>query len=247
MSDISAPQQQIIAKLERFFRETTDSCPYGLPGPAVYRAAGVHRIPEELMGVLLAAGFRRNGNTVYTMNCPDCRGCRPIRLLTRQFQANRSQRRTLKKNRDIAVEIAPLAPSREKLALLQKFFDRRFPERPNNAHDYYSGFFLNNAGFSLETTYRLDGELLGTAIIDLGATWMNAVYFYFDPDHADRSLGTFNILQLIDLCRKHGLAELYLGFWIAEAKAMRYKAAFLPHQIFQHNRWQTVESRPENI
>lgn len=244
MSDKSTPQHQLIARLERYFHESAAPCPYNLPGPAVYRAAGVERMPPDLLGMLLAAGFRRNGNTIYSMNCPGCQACRPIRLLPDQFRPNRSQRRALKKNRDIAVEFGPLAPTREKLALLEKFFRHRYPGRHNNAHDYYSGFFLSSAEFSLEATYRLDGQLVGTAIIDLGSSWLNAVYFFFDPDQADRSLGTFNILRLVELCQQHGLAELYLGFWIAEAKAMRYKAAFLPHQILRQGQWQTVASRP---
>lgn len=199
------------------------------------------------MGILLATGFRRNGDSIYTMNCPDCRACKPIRLLPRHFKPNRNQRRTLTKNRDIAVELGPISPTREKLTLLDKFFHHRFPGRNNNAHEYYSGFFLNSAGFSGEATYRLNGQLVGTAIIDLGPSWINTVYFFFDPDHTDRSLGTFNILQLIELCQRHGLAELYLGYWIAEVKAMRYKAAFLPHQLFQQGEWQTVSTRPSNI
>lgn len=247
MSDISAHQQQIIDKLGRFLHETIAACPYGLARPAVYRAAAFNRIPPDLMGVLLAAGFRRNGNTIYTMNCPGCQACNPIRLLPDQFIPNRSQRRTLKKNLELSVEFGPLTPTPGKLALLEKFFHHRYAGRNNNAHDYYSGFFLSNSGFSLEATYHLHGQLVGTAIIDVGSSWMNAVYFFFDPDHSERSLGTFNILQLIELCKQHGLAELYLGYWIAEVRAMRYKAAFLPHQILRQGGWQTVESRPNNI
>lgn len=244
MLDISA--SQILDRLDDFFPESAAPCPYGLPKTAVYRAAGVYRMPPELMGVLLAAGFRRNGNTIYTMKCPECQACTPIRLIPDQFSPNRSQRRTLKKNLDITVELASLAPTGEKLALLEKFFQHRYPGRNNNAHDYYAGFFLTNAEFSFEATYRLAGRLVGTAIIDAGATWMNAVYFFFDPDLADRSLGTFNILQLLELCRKHGLKELYLGFWIGEVRAMRYKAAFLPHQLFRQGEWQTVNCRPDS-
>lgn len=247
MSDISAPQQQIIDRLDRFFLESAADCPYGLARPAVYRVAGFNRIPPELMGALLAAGFRRNGNTIYTMNCPGCQACKPIRLLPDHFIPNRSQRRTLKKNQEISVEFGPLIPTQEKLALLEKFFHHRYPGRNNNAHDYYSGFFLSNSGFSLEATYRQRGQLVGTAIIDLGSSWMSAVYFFFDPDHSERSLGTFNILQLIELCKQHGLAELYLGYWIAEVKAMRYKAVFLPHQLLHQGHWKAVNSRPNNI
>ena len=77
------------------------------------------------------------------------------------------------------------------------------------------------------------------SIVDIGAAWLNAVYFFFDPAEAPRSPGVFNILNLINLCRQHDLEYLYLGYTIAEVQAMRYKAAFLPHQLLINGTWQT--------
>ncbi len=194
------------------------------------------------MGTLLAAGYRRNGNNVYTMRCPDCRDCRPIRLAVRQFIPNRSQRRTLRNNHDVTIELGPLVPNSEKIALLEKFFAQRFPGRNNSAIDYYAGFFLNSSDFSIEIRYLQDDRLIGLGILDVGSSWLNAVYFFFDPDKSRRSLGTFNILQLINLCREYGLEHLYLGYTITAIQAMRYKTAFLPHQILSDGTWETKSS-----
>jgi len=191
------------------------------------------------METLLAAGYRRNGNNVYAMRCPECRGCRPIRLAARHFSPNRSQRRTLSKNQDVTVELGPLAPNAEKIALLEKFFAHRFPGRHNSAVDYYAGFFLSYSDFSLEIRYLRGDHLIGVGIVDVGSSWLNAVYFFFDPDESRRSPGTFNILQLIDLCNENDLEHLYLGFTIAAIQAMRYKTAFLPHQLLIDGTWQT--------
>ena len=77
--------------------------------------------------------------------------------------------------------------------------------------------------------YRLAGRLVGAAIVDIGDNWLNAVYFYFDPDEGRRSLGTFNILTLLDLCQERGIDYLYLGYYIRDVAAMSYKSSFKPH------------------
>ncbi len=85
--------------------------------------------------------------------------------------------------------------------------------------------------------YRLDGRLVGASIIDIGENWRNAVYFYFDPDEGRRSLGTFNILPLLDFCRERGISYLYLGYYIQDVAAMSYKSAFKPYYLLQAGGW----------
>ncbi len=194
-------------------------------------------IPEEIMELLLAAGYRRYGNTIYTMRCEGCRGCVPIKLKPSEFSPNRNQKRTSRKNSDLISEITSLDPGDEQISLLQKFFDTRYPGKHNSARDYYAGFFLNSSPFSFEIHYRLDDRLVGVAVTDIGSTWVNAVYFYFDPDYSQRSPGTFNILHQIDLCRKLNIDNLYLGYWIETVNAMNYKATFTPHYLLRKTGW----------
>jgi arginine-tRNA-protein transferase len=86
---------------------------------------------------------------------------------------------------------------------------------------------------------------VGVGIIDITFASLNAVYFYFDPDLVSRSLGTFNILQLIELCRREEKEFLYLGYRIAKVPAMSYKARFKPHYLLVGQRWRRVE-RPSS-
>lgn len=225
------------------------TCPYGLKRRAVYRQAPCPPLSGEVLDNFLQAGFRRNGNTLYTMACPDCRGCVPIRLRVADFKPNRNQRRIWRRNRDVRVSQGPLQLSEEKLALCERFLARRYPdqagmfgpeEREGRAVDYYGGFFLNSIVETYEVAYRLEDQLLGLAVIDLSPTALNAVYFYFDPDKADRSPGTLNILYLIELCHYLGLEFLYLGYWIENVSAMNYKIRFKPYQLRIDDEWQTM-------
>ena len=139
-----------------------------------------------------------------------------------------------------SVEIAPLTMSRENLALLQRFLSTRFPEGRSSAESYYTGFFITSMARCFEIRYRLDQQLVGVSVVDLSPSWMNAVYFFFDPDHGWRSPGTLNILTLTHICTTQKIPFLYLGYWIDGLSAMSYKSAFRPHELLQEGDWQEV-------
>ena len=235
------------ADLERYFFNIPLPCPYNLPHQAVYRQALMGRIPEPIMERFMATGYRRSGNSLYTMNCQTCGSCVPIRLDPRAFVPNRSQRRALLSNRDVTTEIGAVEASDETLQLCDAFLKSRYPGRGNSAEEYYYGFFATTMADSFEIRYRVEGRLVGVTIIDVGNSWLNAVYFFFAPEESRRSLGTFNVLTLVDQCRQWQIDHLYLGYWIKEVQAMRYKANFKPHQLLTDGSWQTIGTPPQPL
>ena len=237
---LSIEALRIKAELDQHFIHSAIECPYGMPYMAVYNQALFDTMPDFLMGTYLASGYRRNGNILYDMHCKECQACVPIRIDPQEFKANRNQKRTWNKNRDITVEITPLTCSQENLSLLEKFLAARYPEHDNSALDYYNGFFLNHITNTVEISYRIGSRLVGVAIVDLSTTWLNIVFFYFDPAEGKRSPGTFNILYLIDFCRQKTIQFAYLGYWIKNVRQMSYKANFKPHQILQGDIWSSV-------
>ncbi|MEW6221415.1 MAG: arginyltransferase [Thermodesulfobacteriota bacterium] len=226
----------LVAELDRCLASSRAACPYRQSHTALYRQARFTRLSPVLFDRFLDWGFRRNGNVLYTMGCPDCTACIPIRLRPPTLQLDRSQRRAWRKNQDLTVEMGPLAIRAESLDLLDRFLASRYPE--SRAPDYYPHFFLNTITDSIEIRYRLRDRLLAVSIVDCGASALSAVYFFFDPAAGRRSLGTFNILYLADLCRRHALDSLYLGYWIEACQAMAYKARFRPHELRLGDGWQ---------
>lgn len=229
--------RRFIAKLAPYFVENPAECPYGLDCLAVYHQAAFGSLPPAMLDEFLAAGYRRNGNTIYGMHCPDCTACVPIRLEPETFRPSRNMRRVWERNQDLAISVGPLEVTPEKLQLLELFLNRRYPGRGSTALDYYRGFFLNSLAPSMEISFRLSGKLLGVSIVDLAECSLNAVYFYFDPAFEKRSLGTFNILYLTELARREHFAYLYLGYWLETVAAMAYKARFRPHFLLQKGKW----------
>ena len=224
----------------QYFYDIPTECPYGMSQTAVYRQQQFGGIPESVLGSFLAAGFRRNGNSLYTMNCPGCRKCTPIRVTPAEFQPNRNQKRVWKRNNDLVATMGPLTITEEKLSLCGEFLSERFPGRENSPVDYYGSFFAGTIANTLEIEYRLQGRLIGVGIVDIGDSWINAVYFYFDPGESKRSLGTYNILYIIELCRKYDLKYLYLGYVIHDVQSMAYKGNFKPHYLLIDEEWVKV-------
>ncbi len=229
---------RIERQLDRYFVSMSMDCPYQQPYKATFYQALFRPLTDHIMELFLAAGYRRNGNSLYTMRCASCAACIPIRLVPAEFRPNRNQRRAARQNSDISVHFNSVQMTDENLQLCERFLAQRYPQKNNTALGYYSGFFLNHIVTSLELHYRKDGRMIGNSIIDIGENWMNAVYFYFDPDEGHRGLGTFNILTMIDFCLQKKIDYLYLGYYIPGVSAMDYKARFMPYYLRQGNKWQ---------
>jgi arginine-tRNA-protein transferase len=241
-NNLSREAERIREELQQYFVHSSIECPYGLPFQAVYNQALFDTLPDFVMDAYLASGYRRNGNIIYNMHCSECKACIPLRIDPKEFIPSRSQKRVLRKNQDLTVEIKPLTCSEENLELLGKFLDSRYPAREGLPLDYYTGFFLNNIINTVEFSYRIDSKLIGVSIVDLNTDWLNVVFFYFDPAEKKRSPGTYNILYLIEFCLQQKIKFIYLGYWIEGVDAMSYKANFKPHYVFRDSTWKSISA-----
>jgi len=73
-----------------------------------------------------------------------------------------------------------------------------------------------------------EDRLVAACLVDRLNDGLSAVYSYFEPDEAERSLGTHIILDLANRAVAEGLPYLYLGYWIDGSRKMSYKARFRP-------------------
>ncbi|MFX8957477.1 arginyltransferase, partial [Acinetobacter baumannii] len=73
-------------------------------------------------------------------------------------------------------------------------------------------------------------RLIGVGFVDPLPIGPSAIYFYYDPELRDRSLGTFNVLSIIDVARRAGLPHVYLGYFVNACRSLEYKAKFRPNE-----------------
>ena len=85
-------------------------------------------------------------------------------------------------------------------------------------------------------------QLIGVAVTDEMAQSFSAIYSYFDPDYAERSLGSLMILIQCQLAKSLGKRYLYLGYQIDQNRKMSYKRQYRPYQILTALGWQVGEN-----
>jgi arginine-tRNA-protein transferase len=189
----------------------------------------------------LAKGYRRIGEIFYRNVCEKCTECKPIRIETKKFKQSMSHKRTLKKNKDIQVEILHTpALTAEKIALYEKYINiKHESEKDEEQSDPLNTLISIHYGYPdiIEMDYYFENKLVGVSIVDEGKDSLSSNYFYYDTDFLDRRPGILSILREIDLARTMKKKYYYLGFYIEENPKMSYKKFFRPNQILDDGGW----------
>ena len=218
------------------------------PGPCEYLPGETWRMEYEFAPFLTKAaysqrlleGWRRFGDTMFRPRCRACAECRSLRVIVDRFQPNRSQRRAYNKNADSTrISIGEPRIDATRFELYRRFHANRELSRgwrassgtPESEVESYISTFVDNPFPTMEWKYESDGRLVGVGFVDDLPIGLSAIYFMHDPDCLDRSLGTWNVLCLIEEARRRGLPHVYLGYHVAGCRSLEYKARFRPHEL----------------
>lgn len=219
-------------------------CSYLPNRQATLRAFYAPRIDPGLYHGFLDASFRRSGSVIYQPICSGCRACVPVRIPVESFHPSKSQRRCSRRNADLTIRAAPLAPATdEKYDLYRRYQAQRHRSAESDARANFEDFLHRSPVDTVEFTYRDSrGTLLAVGICDLCDASLSSVYFYFDPAEPRRSLGTFGALHEIEFALKAGIPYYYLGYWVRDCRKMEYKAQFRPCQaLFPDGCWREIK------
>lgn len=204
----------------------------------------VDRLTVEKYSLALDYRWRRFGTGLFRPRCPSCQACRPIRVDVAAFRPDRSQRRAWKSNAGLVdLDIGEPSATAEKLDLYTRYHAhqevaRGWPSHGGVDRDAYISAFVANPIPTREWTYRLDGALVGVGYVDDVPGKLSAIYFYHDPAHAGRSLGTWNVLSLLEHARERRIPHLHLGYYVEGCGSMVYKSRYVPSELMEADgRW----------
>ena len=209
-------------------------------------ATPAHLIDARVYSRLVEAGFRRSGAFTYRPHCETCRACIPVRINTRLFRPNRSQKRAARRHGQLTAQVLPLRFHPEHYELYRRYQSVRHTSggMDQDNQEQYSHFLLQSHVRTFLVEFRERSELRMVSIIDELQDGLSSVYTFFDPDLPGTSFGVYNILWQLDECRRRGLPNLYLGYLIHESRKMAYKAGFAALEHLRDGVWQPYPTLP---
>lgn len=225
----------------QFFASVPVPCPY-LPA-RIERKLVIELAGDDapaLFTELSRAGFRRSHGYAYRPACRDCLACVPVRIRVDGFAPSRSLRRVLRRNADLTVADLPPRATSEQYRLFATYQQGRHADSEMATMSFEDFALMVQATpvrTSLAEIRDSTRRLVGGILVDNTGDGLSAVYSFFDPGLAARSLGTFAVLWLVEHARSLGLPHVYLGYWIRGSGTMDYKRRFPALECLRGGVW----------
>ena len=193
----------------------------------------------KLNDALSKQGFRRSQNVLYRPSCAECTACMSARIDVSAFSPSRSQRRVAKRASHLARRATSPWATEEQFALFRDYLDGRHATGGMADMDMFEfAAMVEETPIRSRLIEYTDGHELGavclTDILDDG---LSMVYSFFDPEITKLSLGTYVILDHIDIARELNLPYVYLGYWVPGSPKMGYKAKFKGLEVYRDGAW----------
>jgi arginine-tRNA-protein transferase len=207
-------------------------CPYLAGRRTAYEHYLVESLGQEATERLLARGFRSFGAYWFRPGGDCCGECLPLRVPVERFRPSKSQRRVWRRGVAAGIELRWGRPVfRDEKHRLYHEHKQRFGDGESLPRDEFIGGFYGGGDEALELEMWLDGGLVGCGLLLRAGTVLSSTYFFYGERVAPLSPGTFSALAEIAKARELGATHYHLGFFIADNRSMRYKAAFLPCEV----------------
>jgi len=210
----------------------------------------VHRANSEFVTAVIHRGWRRFGKYFFHPICEGCNECKSIRIDVKNFKLSKSQKKSIKRNKDTKIIVQKPTLTQSHLALYNKYHYQKYQKdgwshKRISQREYYENFVDGAFEFGKEVLYVQNGNLIGVDLIDILDDGISSIYFYYDLDYSRLSLGVYSLIYQIELAKKLDLDWIYLGYWVDGCKAFAYKESFKPQEkldgfpdIYERANWE---------
>lgn len=191
---------------------------------------------------LIERGYRRFGKMYFRPACAACDECKSIKIDVENFEFSKSQRRVIKKASQIKSYIQRPSLSKTHLELFKKYHlhmkDKKgWEHSPTSAQGYYGSFVDAHNDFGYEVLYYYEDKLIGVDLIDILDDGISSIYFYYDPDYMEYSLGKLSLYNQIMYAKNSHKKWIYLGYYVEGCPSLSYKSHYRPYL--------TLDGKPE--
>ena len=179
-------------------------------------------------------GYRRFGKMYFRPICSTCSECQSIKIDVENFSFSKSQRRVLRKAKHIKSYIQKPTLSKDHLKLFEKYHlymkdSKNWDHNPVTAQSYHSSFVDGANDFGYEILYYDENKLIGVDLIDILEDGISSIYFYYDTDYMEYSLGKLSLYNQILYAKESKLKWIYLGYYVKDCPSLSYKDHYKPY------------------
>ena len=201
---------------------------------------------QRLNDALSKQGFRRSQNVLYRPSCAECSACLSARIRVADFVPSRTHRRIMKVTDSLRRNATSPWATEDQFLLFRKYLDARHADGGMADMDVFEfAAMIEETPIKSRvieyTRSALDGErgrpLAAVSLTDVFEDGLSMVYSFYDPDLSTLSLGTYVILDHIEIAREANLPYVYLGYWVPGSRKMGYKANFAAVEIYKGGQW----------
>jgi len=234
----------------QFYVTAPQACPYldGRMERKLFTALqGEHA--QRLNDTLSKQGFRRSQNVLYRPSCAECSACLSARIRVADFVPSRTQRRVMKATAHLRRNATSPWATEDQFSLFRRYLDARHADGGMADMDVFEfAAMIEETPIKSRvieyTRAAAPGEvgrpLVCVALTDVLDDGLSMVYSFYDPTLITLSLGTFAILDHVEIAREAGLPFVYLGYWVPGSRKMGYKAGFSGLEIYKTGVWQPI-------
>lgn len=202
----------------------------------------------QLNDALSKQGFRRSQNVLYRPSCTECAACMSARIRVADFKPSRSQRRVARRNNDLVRSATSPWATEEQYTLFRRYLDSRHSDGGMADMDIFefAAMIEETPVRSRVIEYTDESDVLSAVCLtDVFDDGLSLVYSFFAPERSKTSLGTYIILDHVEIAREAGLPYVYLGYWVSGSPKMDYKSNFAALEVYQNGAWNplTEETR----
>ncbi len=194
------------------------------------------QVTPQKLDLLLADGWRHFGTYFFRYSLgiyeDDIRRVVPLRIRLADFSLSKSQRRVLRQNWDVSVEIRPFDITDESIVLFEKHKQRFKSGVPDSIYDFVS---MPMPCEALEINVRIGPRLAAVSYFDVGEQTVSAIYGMFDPEFSARSLGIFTMLKEIEFAIEKKMEFYYQGYSYEGESFYDYKKRFRGTECYDWN------------
>jgi len=187
---------------------------------------------------LVERGFRRFGKMYFRPVCDSCQECQSIKIDVVNFEFSKSQRRVMKKATAINSFIQTPTMTQAHLDLFTKYHlfmkEKKGWEYQDTSHEhYYNSFVSGYNDFGYEVLYYDKHRLIGVDLIDILPDGISSIYFYYDPEYTDYSLGKLSLYNQIKFAKRSNKKWIYLGYYVEDCPSLAYKSHYKPYMTLK--------------